>query len=199
MKLSSRLDLLMIAINRCLETPRFNRSMLCGEVIEAIKKLNLVDVLEREGITFNTSDDLFNDMRVNAQKLFRWLGQYEGQHAFPDRLFHLEQAIVAAMPEHIRLDYLNSVYNMVDVIVCLRSKATLTTGTAQEIISSSVKESSEAHVALIGLESNPTDNQILAAYKEAGESAVAATNTVGYLENTYPDVIKNSNGLKAVS
>ncbi|MFT6910060.1 MAG: hypothetical protein ACJAS1_006788, partial [Oleiphilaceae bacterium] len=117
MKQRSRLDLLMKAINAWLELPKVSRSAMATAVVQAVDDLKLATVLAKEGIAFTYSDDIFNDARVNAQKIFRWLGQYEGQHAVPERLFHVEQALLAAMPVELRIGYLNDVYGMVGVTV----------------------------------------------------------------------------------
>lgn len=187
MKQRSRLDLLMVAINRWLELPKTSRSTICSEIVKAVDGLGLTQVLAQEGITFTYSHDLYNDMRVNAQKIFRWLGQYEGTHAFPDRLFHLEQAIVAAMPESIRLDYLNEVYGMTGAVVCSQQSNQGLVDTAR-MAASLTKEQMEAQISVIELGISPGFDAAKKAHREVSEAVAVGSAVMGELERQFPEL-----------
>jgi hypothetical protein len=187
MKQRSRLQQLIFAINRWLELPKCSRSIICGAIVEAVDELGLADVLAKDGITFNRTDDLYNDMRVNAQKIFRWLGQYEGTHAFPDRLFHLEQAILAAMPENIRLDYLNDIYGMMGLVVC--SSQSSTTGIdSSRMAATLTKEQMEAQVSVIELGIAPEFGAAKRAHREVSEAVAVGSAVLGELERKFPNL-----------
>lgn len=187
MKQRSRLDLLVSAINQWLEQPKASRSKITAEIVQAVEDCGLTDQLNNEGITFNRSDDLYNDMRVNAQKIFRWLGQYEGTHAFPDRLFHLEQAILAAMPEDIHLNYLNEVYGVVGVVVCTRQSSQEDID-ATRMAASLTKEQMEAQVSVIELGTSPGFDAAKKAHREVAEAMATGAAVLGELERTFPDL-----------
>lgn len=70
MKKYSRLDLLMAVVNRWLEQPKASRSKITAEIVQSAEDCGLTEQLANEGFTFNCTDDIYNDMRVNAQKIF---------------------------------------------------------------------------------------------------------------------------------
>lgn len=191
----SRLQLLMVAINRWLEQPKTSRSSITSEIVQAAEDCGLTDVLANEGVTFNRTDDLYNDMRVNAQKIFRWLGQYDGIHDFRDRVWDLEQAVVIAMPEHIRLDYLNDIYSMAGVVVCTRHSRQEGID-AKRMAVNLTKEQMEAQVSMIELGTNPGFDAAKKAHREVAGAVATGAAVLGELERTFPDLAgkKDSNG-----
>ncbi len=192
MKHRSRLEILIKAINRWLELPKTSRSIITSDIVVAVAECGLTEILEKEGITFNLSDDPYNDMRVNAQKIFRWLGQYEGTHAFPDRLFYIEPAILKAMPEEIRLEYLNSVYGVTDVYIGAKQKKCNKIN-AEKMAKSINKEHSEAMDATLELGNSPSNEKIITAHRELMESAATSQGCAERLENNYPQLFNNDN------
>jgi hypothetical protein len=186
MKQRSRLDLLMKAINAWLELPKVSRSAMATAVVQAVDDLKLATVLAKEGITFTYSDDIFNDARVNAQKIFRWLGQYEGQHAVPERLFHVEQALLAAMPVELRIGYLNDVYGMVGVTVVVDYVGDGMSLSAYDMAATLTKENCDAQVAVIHLGINPSRHQVETAHLELRESRAVTSMSLDILEKHYP-------------
>ena len=196
MKQVSRLNLLMKAINAWLELPKVSRSVLATAVVQAVDDLKLATVLAKEGITFTYSDDIYNDARVNAQKIFRWLGQYEGQHAVPERLFHVEQAILAAMPVELRIRYLNDVYNIVGVTVVVDLVSDGLSLSTSDMAATLTKENCDAQVAVIHLGINPSRHQVETAYRELRESRAVTSMSLDVLERTYPYLANKS--LKSV-
>lgn len=187
MKQRSRLDLLMVAINQWLQQPKASRSTITADIVQAVEDCGLTHQLNNEGITFNRSHDLYNDMRVNAQKIFRWLGQYEGTHAFADRLFYLEQAILAAMPAQHRLAYLNEVYGMTGVLVCGRPQSAEVIDT-HRMAASLTKEHMEAQVSVIELGPCPDLRAAQAAHREVAEAVAMGTAVLDELEKTFPEL-----------
>ncbi|PKG79860.1 hypothetical protein CXF80_16955 [Shewanella sp. Actino-trap-3] len=178
MKQVSRLDLLMKAINAWLELPKVSRSALATAVVQAVDDLKLATVLAKEGITFTHSDDIFNDARVNAQKIFRWLGQYEGQHAVPE--------LLAAMPVELRIGYLNDVYGMVGVTVVVDYVGDGMSLSAYEMAATLTKENCDAQVAVIHLGINPSRHQVETAHRELRESRAVTSMSLDILEKHYP-------------
>lgn len=187
MKQRSRLELLVATVNRWLEQPKASRSKITAEIVQAAEDCGLTEQLENEGITFNRSDDPYNDMRVNAQKIFRWLGQYEGIHAFPDRLWYMEVAILGAMPESLRLAYLNDVYGAIGVFVCARQRDGRSLDAARMAVSLT-KEQMEAQVSVIELGACPQLRTAQNAYREVSEAVATGTAVLEALERTFPEL-----------
>ncbi|MCU8061690.1 hypothetical protein L5L91_13180 [Shewanella sp. SM55] len=185
-KKDSRLNLLMKTIHRVLELPKMTRFALAIDFVEAVERLGLSEVLAAEGISFASTQDVHNDARINAQKLFRWLGQYEGQHPQADRLFHVEQALVAALPEHLRMQYLNDVFGCTGVTVIADRMSVGHVLHVADMAASLTKENAEAQVAVIHLGCEPKREQLVAAHRELKESAATTQASMAALELAYP-------------
>ncbi|MCG9697448.1 hypothetical protein [Shewanella sp. Isolate11] len=185
MKTRSRLEILIHIIHRLLELPRMNRLTFAMDVVEQVDRLGLADMLAAEGISFVRSGNVHHDARVNAQKLFRWLGQYEGQHPIVDRLFYVEQAVVSALPIELRLQYLNDVFGIVGVTVVEDGRSDGRAITAAEMAVALTKENSEAQCAVISLGVAPTRQQVLSAYQELKESSATTQASMRLLELEY--------------
>lgn len=182
----SRLSLLMKTIHRALELPKMNRLALAMDVVAAVDRLGLAEVLAAEGITFARTDDVHNNARVNAQKLFRWLGHYEAHHPMADQLFYIEQALVAALPEHLRVQYLNDVFGCAGVTVIADRMSDGHVLHVADMAAQLTKENAEAQVAVIHLVANPSKDEVLRAYKELKESAATTQGSMAALELAYP-------------
>ncbi|MGL6010396.1 MAG: hypothetical protein ACRC0J_02625 [Shewanella oncorhynchi] len=185
-KNDSRLNLLMKTIHRVLELPKMTRFALAIDFVAAVERLGLSEVLAAEGISFASTQDVHNDARINAQKLFRWLGQYEGQHPQVDRLFHVEQALVAALPEHLRVQYLNDVFGCTGVTVIADRMNDGHVLHVADMAASLTKENAEAQVAVIHLGDEPKREQLVAAHRELKESAATTQASMAALELAYP-------------
>ncbi|MDT3335677.1 hypothetical protein Q4Q49_10240 [Shewanella sp. SP1S1-7] len=185
-KNDSRLNLLMKTIHRVLELPKMTRFALAIDFVAAVERLGLSEVLAAEGISFASTQDVHNDARINAQKLFRWLGQYEGQHPQVDRLFHVEQAMVAALPEHLRVQYLNDVFGCTGVTVIADRMSDGHVLHVADMAASLTKENAEAQVAVIHLGPAPKREQLVAAHRELKESAATTQASMAALELAYP-------------
>ncbi|MBW3528918.1 hypothetical protein KO533_20450 [Shewanella sp. NKUCC05_KAH] len=185
-KKDSRLNLLMKTIHRVLELPKMTRFALAIDFVAAVERLGLSEVLAAEGISFASTQDVHNDARINAQKLFRWLGQYEGQHPQADRLFHVEQALVAALPEHLRVQYLNDVFGCTGVTVIADRMNDGHVLHVADMAASLTKENAEAQVAVIHLGREPKREQLVAAHRELKESAATTQASMAALELAYP-------------
>ncbi|MFB2670028.1 hypothetical protein ACE02U_14760 [Shewanella xiamenensis] len=185
----SRLSLLMRTIHRVLELPKMSRFNLAMDFVAAVERLGLTEVLAAEGISFARTDDVHNNARVNAQKLFRWLGQYEGQHPQVDRLFHIEQALVAALPEHLRVQYLNDVFGCTGVTVIADRMSDGHVLHVADMAAQLTKENAEAQVAVIHLGPNPSKEFVQHAYRELKESAATTQGSMAALELAYPFLV----------
>lgn len=186
MKPQSRLNLLMKTIHRVLELPKMSRFGLAMDFVAAVDRLGLNEVLAAEGINFARTDDVHNNARVNAQKLFRWLGQYEGQHPQVERLFYVEQALVAALPEHLRVQYLNDVFGCAGVTVIADSIRDGHVLRVVDMAATLTKENCEAQVAVIHLGQEPSREQLMHAHRELRESAATTQASMAALELAYP-------------
>jgi hypothetical protein len=189
MKTQSRLDFLMKAVHRVLELPRMTRFAFAMDVVAAVERLDMLDLLAAEGVTFANTDDVHNDARVNAQKLFRWLGQYEGQHPIVDRLFYVEQAIVSAMPTHLRVNYLNDVYSAAGVTVIADQRPENSVLKPVDMAVALTKENAEAQVAVIHLGEAPSNELVANAHRELRESAATTQASMVLLEQEYPFLV----------
>lgn len=186
MKQQSRLSLLMKTIHRVLELPKMSRAGLAMDFVAAVDRLGLNEVLASEGISFARTDDVHNNARVNAQKLFRWLGQYEGLHPQADQLFYIEQPLVAALPEHLRVQYLNDVFGCTGVTVIADRMSDGHVLHVADMAAQLTKENSEAQIAVIHLVANPNKDEVQRAYKELKESAATTQGSMAALELAYP-------------
>lgn len=186
MNQKSRLDLLMVAIHRWLELPKVSRRALAVEVVDTAERLGFIPLLAAEGITFAKTSDPYNDGRINAQKLFRWLGQYEENHPMPDRLFHVEQVLLAAMPTHLRLAYLNDVYAPCGVTVVADSYRDAVSISSSQMAAALTKENSEAQVAVITLGTTPNRQQVTDCHRELRESRATTQASIDLLESQFP-------------
>ena len=191
MKTQSRLDLLMRVIHRVLELPRMTKLAFAMDVVASVERLGMKGLLADEGITFANTGDVHNDARVNAQKLFRWLGQYEGQHPIVERLFYVEQAILGAMPVHLRMKYLNDVYGCVGVTVVADQRPGNSVLKPVDMAVSLTKENSEAQVAVIHLGMAPSREQVTTAHRELKESAATTLASMALLEQEFPCWVTN--------
>lgn len=191
----TRMALLMTAINNWLNEAKTDRQVIGSHIVEQIQATEMTDVLRKDNVVFSKSDDLCNDMRVNTQKLFRWLGHYQEVSASPERLFALEHVIVAAMPESVRLDYLNEVYHIANVTVVIR-QSTQSTGSETEMTVSLTREQAEAQISMIEMSQSPDVAKAERAYREVSEAVATGQCVLGVIEEKYPR-LKGSRATKS--
>lgn len=187
MKHRARLDLLNMAVAKWMQQPKTSRTVVIGQIVDAVERCGLTETLAHEGVTFNTSDDAYNDLRVNGQKLFRWLGLYDGINSFPERLWVIEPAMLAAMPNDIRVEYLNAVFGVSGVFVCNRSTEDGDLDRVR-LAASLTKEQMEAQLSVIELSANPAVQAAEAAHKEVSEAVAMGTHVIQALEGAYPEL-----------
>ena len=185
-----RFRLIQSYVNKWLSCSQINRAILTDKVVTAFFNLKLDQILTDEAVKFKTTNgiDCDNAMRVNAQKLFRWLGYYDEQPASIEKLLHLEPAIVAAMPNDLKMGYLNEVYagSGVYIGVVQGNEPDLGgDGCINKVAASITKENSEAQVAVIQLGTDPTIDQIKNTYRELAESVGTSLGAIEYLENRF--------------
>lgn len=172
-----------------MELPRQTRSIVAQEIVEAVERLGISDDLHEQGITFTKTNNPANDMRVNAQKIYRWLGHYDGITNQDDKLFHVEQAIVAAMPEQIRLDYLNDLYAGCGVVITASQAPQATKATSLlHAIQIAIKESGEAHAQ--ALQAINDTKAIKKAEQEIEEAIVALQTMIASLKSNTTEKLK---------
>lgn len=181
MKQRSRLQYLIKAINAWLELPKTSRSIITAQIVDSVGKLGLSESLAEQGIAFASSDNPYNDMRVNAQKVFRWLGLYTECETNPERLFFVEQAIVAALPESIRLNYLADIYGDSGVVFSPRLDAGDNELDAIHMATYLMKEQGEAQLAVVKLQEEYSEQQLEEAIREVSEGISAGNQTLQLL------------------
>ena len=152
MKMLTRLEKLNTAVSQWLDYPKASQQSITVDIINAVEQAGMTDSLKSAGIIFTLTGDIFRDARINAQKIFRWLGRYEEQAVFYERVFEFETALLLVMPETIRIDYLDSVYGDVGIFVCNRPTVDGQL-VGKDLAASLLQETSEASVAVVQLAS----------------------------------------------
>ena len=104
--------------------------------------------------------DLLMMVAVNC-----WLVRYEGIHPLHRRLWH----ILRAMPEELRLDYLNDVCGVIGTLVCGRQQDGQNIDAIHMAVSLT-KEQMDAQVSVIELGDCPEIHAAKAAYREVSEA-----------------------------
>ncbi|MGI0120172.1 hypothetical protein [Zooshikella sp. RANM57] len=193
-----RFSLIQKYINRWLSLPKLSRAILTDKVVTAFLDFGFDQILTDQGIKFKDSHSLNCDqaMRVNAQKFFRWLGFYDEQFKSEPKIIALEPVIVAAMPNDLKLAYLNEVYAMAGVYIGTKKgdETYVSEGekSIRQVAASMTKENAEAQIAVIQLGPNPTTEQIKTTYRELKESAGTTLGAIEFLENTFPHAFKKT-------
>lgn len=172
----SRLEILRETLEKWRHMEGWNRDAVGMAVIQAVGDLDLWDDLAMEGITFKDAGDLTKNTATRAQKIYRWVGCYSEATAQPKKLFFVEQAIVAAMPDDLKIRYLNQVYS--GARVCFGAQRSGGMTSTIQAIKSLSKESSEAERAMIDLLDGATAIELQAAEKELGEMMIATQNAI---------------------
>lgn len=179
-KSQNRLAILRRHMDAWAELPRHNRALVAELIVEQFQASGIQEHIAGTGVEFADSDDHYNDMRVRAQKLWRWIGAYEEAKPQPDKLWYIEQVIVSAMPEALRVAYLGEVY----------LQSCLSIGIDQggdcinpaKIAQTLIKENSEAQAAVVCLNSASSESDISTALKELRESSAATLSAIKALE-----------------
>ncbi|WP_163833262.1 hypothetical protein [Spartinivicinus ruber] len=180
-----RVHLLNRYISRWLEYPKVSRQGIAEEVITFLKEYGYLEVLERENIQFSQTRNLTKDLRINAQKIFRWLGDYDEVKPSPSKLFFVEAAIVATMPLDLRMAYLNEVYDVAGVYIGVKQSSS--EGICSQTMAARLtKENMEAQLSVIELGDCPTEEAVKNAHRELKESAATTQAAVEALETNYP-------------
>jgi len=175
-----RMVILNKHITRWLEQPGMSQTTLTMLVVEHFERLGLNIDLQIEDIFFMRTGDVVADANANRQKLFRWLGWLDdGQKRSPARLFFVEQALVAAMPQCLRLSYLTEVYLGADVSI-YSCESGHQQPSLQQLATSLIKEGSEAQLALLSHGGDSARrNEVL---RELKESRAAHDDAIATLE-----------------
>ncbi|MBV6304907.1 hypothetical protein KVP10_08405 [Candidimonas humi] len=121
----------------------------------------------RAKLTFETSGDAFMLAKSRADRIFRWLDDKSKDGNFMPVNF--EDSIVLAMPEDLRLGYLNEWLRQFGMVT--RGLHELSEDAApSQLLPGLIKESSEATLALASLPENPSMAQLEAADLEFAEA-----------------------------
>lgn len=178
-----RLSILVAHVGQWMRRDGMSQLRLAAEVVEKFREMGFDEALQVEDIFFMNTDDPYQDAATNRQKLMRWLGLIsEGEHVAPDRLFFVEQCIVAAMPVDIRVSYLAEVYEGCGLYF------TQAAGSSGEVVDFTahakalIKEDGEAELAVIGLSDQSTLEEMRQAAKELRESIASTQQALDQVE-----------------
>jgi len=169
-KTTNRLAILRRHLDRWAGQPRHNRQLVAELIVEKFIELGMADHLSGTGVEFSHSDDLSNDMRTHAQKLWRWLGAFEECKPGPDKLWYIEQAIVAALPAALRVRYLHDVYADAGITVAID----VLSGETLMALDAVISEGADATRALVALVDGVDPGELATAEKELMESIGAS-------------------------
>ena len=179
-KSQNRLAILRRYMDAWADMPRHNRSLVAEIIYEKFNDLGLAEFIAGTGVEFSSSDDYTKDMRVRGQKLWRWIGAYEEAKPQPDKLFYLDQVIVAAMPEPLRIAYVSEVYLAAQLSIGIDHSAD--SACPAKIARTLIKENSEAQAAVVELDRDSSAADIDTALKELRESSAATRAAISALE-----------------
>ena len=182
-KSQNRLAILRRWLDTWANSPRTNRSLVAEIIVEHFQACGLAEHIHGTGVEFSHSEDFSHDMRVHGQKIWRWLGAYEEAKPQPDKLWYIEQAIVAAMPEHIRIGYLGEVYQFAGVNIGIEQGGEAMN--PAKLLQSLIKENSEAQMAVANLGPDITANERNEILRELRESAAATASAIAAIESNY--------------
>ena len=189
MNARARFEKLKQAIDCWLRLGNVDKQIISILVIEKLEKSELSKKFLDEGITFSKTNDPSKDIHANKQKLFRWLGYYQEVKPMPARIFSLEHIIVAAMPEKIRLDYLNDVYGMAGVTAVSKLPAANHNKDFAENISATLtKENAEAQISMIMMGSDPSLEKAKKAQRELEEAIAVGQCALSAIEEKFSDL-----------
>ena len=189
MNTRARFEKLKQAIDSWLRLGNVDKQIISILVIEELEKSELNKKFLDEGITFSKTNDPSKDIHANKQKLFRWLGYYQEVKPMPARIFALEHIIVAVMPEHIRLDYLNDVYGMAGVTAVSKLPATDNDGLAANDISAALtKEHAEAQISIIMMGADPSLEKAKKAQRELEEAIATGRCALSAIKAKFSDL-----------
>lgn len=131
------------------------------------------------GRAWKTDGDVFEQAKVNAQRLYRWLDDVtKDNNLLPANVMH---SILAALPESRRIRVLNAQLESFG-LMAERIPSSDHIGALNEMLATDIKETSESHQALVMLAANPTPEAAAAAHKEMVESMAAHSATMALVE-----------------
>jgi hypothetical protein len=176
MKIGLHAQPLVAVLNAAIDSWRksagqMSREAVATEVVAAHERIG-ADVAT--GIRFDSSSaDAFERAKVAAQKLFRWLDNVTRDATLPASMV---QSVLAALPLALRVQAVNEILRPLELEAHQLQRADGCAFDALACASATVKESSEAAVALLTAGANPTPEALKAALKEVTEAEEAAAN-----------------------
>lgn len=165
----TRLEHLREVVAEWRKLPKVNKQHIAFSVMEEIARHEFKDVLASVGIAFTDSGNEYNDAQRNAEKIFRWLGEMDIAEQ-PAKLFYVEEILICAMPESIKTDYLNRIYNKAGAYVSFPEKSGHDHADIELICATLIKENSEAQIAVFKLSKCLSMKELKLAEKELSES-----------------------------
>ncbi|WP_020208259.1 hypothetical protein [Gilvimarinus chinensis] len=172
-------DIIRKHVREWINTHRISRETVAMELVEAIKRMGVTELLAEADISFRDTGDTYAIGRTNAQKLFRWLGIAEdGAHEDSARIIELLPVILNAMPGDIRAACGNEILSGTGLAVASVEQGA---GDCLDMtLGQMIKECSEAQAAFLLLKSNPEGKG--AAVRELSEAVAAMQNAIAVVE-----------------
>tara|TARA_R110002049_G_scaffold282589_2_gene462423 strand:- start:4661 stop:5257 length:597 start_codon:yes stop_codon:yes gene_type:complete len=194
----TRLDHLREVVAKWRKLPDVNKQSIAMSVIEEVERHEYREILARVGIAFTDSGNLYNDAQRNAEKIFRWLGEMDIAEQ-PSKLFYVEDIFVSAMPEVIKAEYLNRIYNKAGAYISFPQKSDHEHADITIICPLLIKENSEAQIAVFKLSKGLSLKELKRAESELSESVSITQAALDSVKATIKRLEQDRNAqLKAV-
>lgn len=185
-----RANILNNHIQSWLHSSSHTQQSLAQLIIESIEKLKLNELLDAYGVKFQKRDDVYANSVIDTKRLMRWLNEAHEVKDYAQKLFAIEHAIVAVMPDEIKISYLNEIYGNSGVLLNIKPKLVASNGqlTAAAMVESVTRENSEAVVAMVNHALHQSDNTEKAALKEMNEAVGILLTAISILNKKNKDV-----------
>lgn len=168
------IGIIRTAVTNWRKANSWSRETVAQEIVEAHERIDGPTIT---GITFDPPNkDAFSRAKVNGERIARWLDdETKDSTLLPANLL---PSVLAAMPMDLRLSVLNEI--LLPLGVEARSSATATAAdlNAPALVSSLVKEESEAVQSLLAAGQTPSPEALAAARKEALDLHEATAHTI---------------------
>ncbi|MFC4338673.1 toxin YdaT family protein [Cupriavidus numazuensis] len=157
---------------------RWGRETVAQEIVITHESLGVGD---RTGIRFDPrTPDAYERMKVNADRIFRWLDDETKDNALLPANFI--PTILAALPGDLRLKLLGQLLAPFGLTV-----RPLCAGVAAELqvpllLAAMLKEDSEAHLAVTSLMSDASLEALRTAYREVSEAVASQQGVLRHIE-----------------
>ncbi len=161
----------------------WSRETVCEEIVQAHGRIDGPAVT---GVVFDPdSRDTFTRQRANAERVLRWLDDESKDNNLLTA--NMVQTVLAALPSDLRLSALDTMLRPLNMAAhCMFVGVDLAAGPDCTIFTSVVgnliKESGEAHLAVLALVDGIDPGELEAAQKELSEALASYTQALATVE-----------------